>query len=150
VGSAGEKGPGFAEGAIALGLAAGEEPERGARAEGGDGEDIPDLFGDDEDAEKVDVSGGVREFTGGAVGGGDLIGVVAAGEEAADLDAEEAAAGVHDEIVLLGVAPGAGDGEAEIDGAGEEAGFRDLTPGLRVRPRAERSCERARHILSNS
>ena len=107
--------------ASACGAGVGEEGEAKGIAEGLDGDDVPEFFGDDVGGEDVDFVGRVGTLgaillpgmghEGVAVASGDL---VAGGF---DLDAPEAVAGVEDEVVAVAVSPGLGDAEAFEGGA---------------------------------
>lgn len=106
----------FEAGAAASAL--GVEAEAGVSGEGGDREDIPDVQRDYVGYQGVNVGRGVDDFAF-LVGGVDRLDVVPAGAlggGAFDLYPEQALAVVEDEVVALGIAPGAGDAEAEAGG----------------------------------
>ena len=102
-----------------------------ASGEDGDGDDDPGVFGEDVADEEVDFVG--------RVGDGDSVAAALRGEEVGslaetaggfDLHADEAAAGVEDEIVAVAVAVGLGDGEAEAGGLEEEGEFGEFSAAL--------------------
>jgi hypothetical protein len=128
--------PGFAvlfpAGSFAIDI--GIEAEAFAGRKGFDGQDVPDVEGDDVGGEDVDVVGGVGDFalSVDAVAG---LHVVAAGAQdfgALELHAPEAGAGVEDEVVALAVSPGVGDVEAEGFGFEQEGGFGEFSGALGV------------------
>lgn len=97
----------------------------------GDRDDVPDIFRDDVEGEEVDLGGEVgasRRLAGGSAGDG--VAEVGAGSAAwfhgrehdggLDLHPLEASAVLDDEVVAGGVAPGLGDGESVMGGAGHE------------------------------
>ena len=102
----------------------GVEAEHGGRLAGADGEDVPEVEGDDVGDQEIDVAGGIdgAGFADGISGAG-FVGVGAEGGGGLDLDADEAASVVEDEVVALAVAPGFGDAESEGTGFVEESGF---------------------------
>lgn len=70
-------------------------------AEGDDdfgGEDVPDVFEDDEDGEEVDLEAGVESAAAGP-DGTDISSAVPSGDGGFDLDAEEMAAALDGDIV---------------------------------------------------
>jgi hypothetical protein len=120
-GSAGEEAPGFAvdfEASVAAGV--GAEMESRAGNDGVDGDDVPDVFGDDVGDEEVDFVGGVE---GAIAAGADVITRSVEAGGALDLDAVEAVAVVDKEVVAVVFAPGLGHGKIEAGGFGEEGGF---------------------------
>lgn len=119
-----QEAPGFAvffeEGA---GLAAGVRIEADAFAlsDGLDGDDVPDVFGNDVGDEEVDFFTGI-DFAVGS-GGFDAVAVLGVEIGGFDLDAEESAVEFDDGVVAVAVSPREADSEAEIGGAGEEGGL---------------------------
>jgi len=111
--------PGFAVGFEAhfFGLAVGVEAEHGLGGADFDGDDVPDVEGDDVGGDEVDVGAGVdgASFADG-VGGAGFVGAGADAFSAFDLDAVESGAVVEDEVVAAAVAPGLGDAESEAGG----------------------------------
>jgi len=102
--------------------------------EGFDGQDVPDVEGDDVGGQEVDVVGGVRDFAL-AVDAVDGLNVVAAGTEdfgAFQLYAQEAGTGVEDEVVALAVSPGLGQVEAQGFGFEQEGGLGEFSGALGV------------------
>ena len=99
----------------------GIEADAFARADRLDGDDVPDVFGDNVGDEEIDFAGGVDE----AAGSGSFDAVASLGVEGGgfDLDAKESAVEFDDGIVAIAVSPGEADGEAEMGGAGQEGGF---------------------------
>jgi hypothetical protein len=118
-----------------FGGAVGIKTEHGGGHAGADGEDVPKIERDDVGYEEVDVGGGVdgAAFADGVSSAG-FISVGAEGVGGLDLDAEEAASVVEDEVVALAVAPGLGDTESEGAGFVEEGGFAALAGALGVLP----------------
>ena len=104
-----------------FGFAMGVEAEHGLGSADFDGDDVPDVEGDDVGGDEIDVALGVdgAAFADG-VGGAGFVGSGAEGVGAFDLDAEEVdlrlGTIVEDEVVALGVSPGLGDGEAALAG----------------------------------
>ena len=98
----------------------GIEAQSFARGEGGDGHDVPEIFGNDVGDEEVDLVAGVSGFPSSGLHAVAGFGVALGGF---DLDAEESVAEVEDEVVALAVSPGLGDGKAEAGSFGEEGGF---------------------------
>ncbi len=121
-----EEVPGFAVGfeAHLFGGAVGIEAEHGGGSADFDGDDVPDVEGDDVGGDEVDVEAGVdgASFADG-VGGAGFVGLGADALGAFDLNAVEGASVVEDEVVAAGVAPWLGDSEVAAGGLGEEAGF---------------------------
>src|SRR5712692_9303656 len=111
----------------------GIEAEHGGGHAGADGEDVPEVERDDVGDEEVYVLGGIdgAGFADG-VGGAGFVGVGAEGVGGFDLDTEEAASVVEDEVVALAVTPGFGDAESERAGFLEESGFAALAATLGV------------------
>jgi hypothetical protein len=99
------------------------EAEGFAAAEGGDGDDVPDVVGDEPGGEEMYIAGGVGTFDVTAAAGVDLVGVAARMGGRLDLDAEEAAPGVEDDVVGSGVAVGLHGDETESGGSIEEGEF---------------------------
>jgi len=117
--------PGFFVGGVFGFLAVGSEEDVGLGVSGGEGEDVPDVDGDDVGGEEVDLRGGVR---GAVVVEAAAIGFfLAALQGAFDLDAEEVAEVVDGEVVGSGVSPGLGENEAELGGALHETEFGPLS-----------------------
>lgn len=89
-----------------------------------DGHDVPEIERDDVGDDGVHFAGGERDhgFLDVNVGmhGVSAMGLIFGG---ADLHAPEAAAGVEDEVVAVGVSPGLGDAEAEVDGFAHKGEF---------------------------
>jgi len=81
------------------------------------GDDVPDVFGDNVSNEEVDFGGRVGD---------------AAGSGGFDLDAEESLAEFDDGVVALAISPGKADGESEVGGAGEKAASEASPRRLRV------------------
>ncbi|MGB7602858.1 MAG: hypothetical protein WBM24_21330, partial [Candidatus Sulfotelmatobacter sp.] len=90
-------------------------------ADGLDGDDVPEIFGDDVGDEKIDFFAGVDLAVGS--GGFDAVASLGAAGGGFDLDAEKSAVEFDDGVVAVAVSPGDEDGEAEMGGAGEEGGF---------------------------
>ncbi len=108
---------------MGAGLAAGVgiEADAFALSNGLDGDDVPNIFGDDVGDEEVDFFTGI-DFAAGS-GGFDAVagfGVACGGFH---LNAEESVVKFDDGVVAVAVSPGDEDGEAEMSGAGEEGGF---------------------------
>jgi hypothetical protein len=98
-----------------------------------DGDDVPDVEGDDVGGEEVGVFAGVGDVLAvDVVGGAGFVSVGAEAFGAFGLDAPEAGAVVDDEVVALAVSPGLGDGEVKAEGAGQEGGFGALPGALGV------------------
>jgi len=119
-----EEAPGFAvffEGGAGLAAGVGIEADAFALSDGLDGDDVPDIFGDDVGDEEVDFFAGI-DF---AAGSGGFDAVASFGVEGGgfDLDAEESVVEFDDGVVAVAVSPGDENGEAEMGGAGEEGGF---------------------------
>jgi hypothetical protein len=124
----------------------------------GNGEDEPGVLGNDVGDEEVDFGGAVGDgASAGAAMTVDVIEAVEKSRRRFDLDAEEAACGVEDEVVTFAVAVGLGDAEAHGGGfvgesefgefaaalGGEFAGVeRFLTAFRRIRMRAGRAIPR--------
>jgi len=98
----------------------GIEAQSLARGEGSNGDDVPEIFGNDVGDEKVDLVASVRGFPSGGLHAVAGFGVALGGF---DLDAEESVAEGEDEVVAFAVSPGFGDGKAEAGSFGEEGGF---------------------------
>jgi hypothetical protein len=99
----------------------GIEADAFALADGLDGDDVPDIFGDNVGDEEIDFAGGVDE----AAGSSGFDSVASLGVEGGgfDLHAKESAVEFDDGIVAIAVSPREADGEAEMGGASEEGGF---------------------------
>jgi len=127
--------PGFAVffKAHQFGFAVGIEAQHGRGTAGGDGQDVPEIERNDVGDEEIDIEGGVdgASFADG-VGSASFVGAGAKRVGGFDLDAQEAASIVEDEVVALGVSPGLGDAEAEFCGLLEEGGFGALAGALGV------------------
>jgi hypothetical protein len=76
----------------------------------GNWDDVPEVFRDDVDGDKVDLTGGIAAIVASAFDGVMRIHKAAGGF---DLDSPELMAGVDDEIVALAVSPGSGDAKTE-------------------------------------
>ena len=131
-----EEVPGFAVRfpAGAFAVVAGVEAQALVGGEGFDGQDVPDVEGDDVGGEEVDVVGGVDDFAL-AIDAVDGLDVEAAGAHdfgAFQLHAPEAGAGVEDEVVAFAVSPRLGEVEAEGFGFEEEGGFGKFSGTLGV------------------
>ncbi len=119
-----EEAPGFAvffEQGAGLPAGVGIEAHAFAVSDGLDGNDVPEVFGDDIGDEEIDFGGGVDL----AVGSGsfDAVAGLRVAGGGLDLHAEEAAVEFDDRIVAVAVSPGEADAEAEMGGAGEEGGL---------------------------
>jgi hypothetical protein len=99
-----------------------------AVADGLDGNDVPEIFGDDVGREEIDFGGGVDLAIGS--GGFDAIAVLGVSGGGFDLNAKEAAIEFDDGVVAVAVSPGKADGEAESRGAGEESSFGGFSAAL--------------------
>ena len=90
-----------------------------------DGEHVPDFPGDDVGDEDVDVVGGVGDFAFAVDEVDGLYAVSAEGNAGRtfELDAPQAPAGIHDEVVAFAIAPGFGDVEAFVGGLVQEGSF---------------------------
>src|SRR5262245_18874848 len=100
----------------------------------------------------VDVAGGVDDFAA-LVGGGDGLDVVSAGAlggGAFDLNAEQAAAVVEDEVVALGVAPGAGDTESEAGGLEQKSRLGEVAGAAGVRFHRRQSAVSVHHLAHST
>ncbi len=106
----------------------GIEADAFALAQGFDGEDVPDVFGDYVADEEVDIVDGVDLAIGS--GGFDAVAAFGVAGGGFDLDAEESAAEVDGGVVAVAVSPGNEDAEVEIGGAGEEGGFGGFSAAL--------------------
>ena len=113
------------------------EAEHGLGSADFDGDDVPDIEGDDMGGDEVDVALGVdgAAFADGVAGAG-FVGVGAEAVGAFDLHAKEFHPGlravVEDEVVALAVSPGLGDGEATLAGLVEKGGFGTFSGALGV------------------
>lgn len=81
--------------------------------------------------DEIDFAGRVRDVTVAAVL--HLVAKVAITFGALDLHAPESAAPVDDDVVALAFAPGLGDAQAEVGGAGEERGLSGFAEALAAR-----------------
>ena len=129
-----EEAPGFAVffedgsgGAAGVGI----EADAFAFADGFDGDDVPEVFGDYVGDQEIDFgrsvdcraeASGANAVAGFGVAGGGF-----------DLDAEESVAEVDDGVVTFAVAPGNADAEAETGGTGKECGFGGFSAALACR-----------------
>jgi hypothetical protein len=129
-----EEVPGFAVGAeeaVSAGVAFGIEEKAGAVSDDGDGENEPGVLGNDVGDEEVDFGGAVGD--GASAGAAMTVDVIEAVEKSSgrfDLDAEEAACGVEDEVVAFAVAVGLGDAEAHGGGFVGEGEFGEFAAAL--------------------
>jgi len=106
------------------GMIARREEDAGAVLDFGDGEDEPGVFGDDVGDEEVDFVGLVGDGPMvGAAMGVDAVEAAEHGGGGFDLDAQEAASGVEDEVVAFAVAVGLGDVESQRRGFEDEGEF---------------------------
>ena len=131
--------PGFAVGfeAHLFGFAMGIEAEHGVWSADFDGDDVPNVEGDDMGGDEVDVLFGVDGASlAGGVGGAGFVGAGADGFGAFDLHAVEAGAVVEDEVVTAAVSPRLGDTEFEGGGFVEEGGLGAFSGDLGVFARA--------------
>ena len=102
------------------------EAESNKGIEGLNRNDVPSVAGNNVSGQEIDVGGCVAMFYAAAGRSGDAIGVAIDDGDGFYLYAEEAGAGIHDEIVAGIVAEGPGDGEAESAGAPEKTHFSPL------------------------
>jgi len=109
----------------------GIEADALAVAYGLDGNDVPDVQGNDVGYEEIDFGGGVGDAAGS--GGFDAIAGFGVAGGGFDLDAEESVAEFDDGVVALAISPGETDGESEMGGAGEEGGFGGFSAALACR-----------------
>jgi hypothetical protein len=126
-----EEAPGFAVFLVqGAGLAAGGgiEADGFAGADGLDGDDVPEIFGDDVGDEEIYFFAGI-DFPAGS-GGFDAIASLGAAGGGFDLDPEESVIEFDDGVVAITVSPGDEDGEAEMGGAGQEGGFGGFSAAL--------------------
>lgn len=126
-----EEAPGFAvffeEGAGGT-ASGGIKSDPFAIANGLDGNDVPEIFGDEVGGEKVDFGGSIDLAIGS--GGFDAIAVLGISGGGFDLHAKEAAIEFNDGVVAVAVSPREADSEAERCGAGEECGFCGFSAAL--------------------
>jgi hypothetical protein len=131
-GVTGQEAPGFAVSfEVGAGGVAGVgiEADAFAVSDGCDGDDVPEVFGDDVGDQEVDFGGGVDGVAGS--GGADTVAGIGVAAGGFDLDAEEAAATASDDgVVTFTVSPGDADAEAEVGGAGQEGGFGGFSAAL--------------------
>ncbi len=106
----------------------GIEADAFAVSDGLDGDDVPDVFGDDVANEEVDFFAGI-DFAAGP-GGFDAIAGFGVESGGFDLDAEESVVEFDYGIVAVAVSPRDADAEAEMSGAGEEGGFGGFSAAL--------------------
>jgi len=106
----------------------GIEADAFAVSDGFDGDDVPDIFGDDVGDEEVDFGGGVDGVAGS--GGADAVAGFGVAACRFDLDTEEAGAAADDGVVAFTISPGDADAEAEAGGAGQEGGFGGFSAAL--------------------
>ena len=106
----------------------GIEADAFASSDGLDGNDVPDVFGDDVADEEVDFFAGV-DFTAGS-GGFDAVAGLGVEGGGFHLDAEESVIEFDDGVVAVAVSPREADAEAEGGGAGEEGGFGGFSEAL--------------------
>jgi len=126
-----EEAPGFAvffEHGAGLAAGVGIEADAFALADRLDGDDVPDVFGDDVADEEVDLFAGV-DFAAGS-GGFDAVAGLGVEGGGFNLDAKESVIEFDDGVVAVAVSPGKADAEAEMDGAGEEGGFGGFSEAL--------------------
>jgi len=119
-----EEAPGFAilfEEGAGLAASVGIKADTFALADGLNGDDVPDIFGDNVGDEEVDFFTRIDS----PVGSGGFDAVAGLGVEGSgfDLDAEESAVEFDDGVIAVAVSPGDADTETEMGGAGEEGGF---------------------------
>jgi hypothetical protein len=92
-----------------------------AGGEGVDGDDVPQIFGDDPGDEEVDLVASVGGLPSGGFDAVARLGVALGGF---DLNAPEiAVSGVEEEVVALAVSPRLGDAESQAGGFSEEGGL---------------------------
>lgn len=126
--------PGFAVAGEAMRAGVGGQEKMVAGGDGADGNDEPCVFGNDASNEEINFVTAVRAGAlvlklGGR--GAELVSAVMSEDPRRfHLNAAEAAAGVHDEVVPGAVAERLGDGEAEVHGAGEKARFGEFATGF--------------------
>jgi hypothetical protein len=138
IGFAGQdQAPGFAVGfeAHASGLTMRIETQHGGWSADFDGDDVPEIERDYVGGDEVDVVLGVdgAPFAR-SVGGAGFVRAHADGFSALDLNAVEALSVVEDKVVAAAVAPGLGDTESHVEGAGEECGFGGFSGELGIFP----------------
>src|SRR5438874_11206694 len=80
--------------------------------DGADGDEIPDVAGDDVGSNEVNITRAVSALAPAAVADGDAEGIAVEAGDRFHLDASETAAGIHDEVVGGVVAIGFGDVQA--------------------------------------
>jgi hypothetical protein len=119
-----EEAPGFAvflEHGARGAAGGGIEADAFALSDGLDGDDVPEVFGDDVDDQEIDFFAGIDTAVG--TGGFDAIAIFGITGGGFDLDADESAVEFDDGIVAVAVSPGEEDGEEEGGSTGEESGF---------------------------
>jgi hypothetical protein len=116
-----------------FGLATRVDVEAHVRSEGLHGDDEPGVLGDDVGDEEIDFVGGVGSVAAvRAVDGIQHVGAVLEGAGGFDLYLPEVRCGVDDEVVMLAVAIGVGDGEAEAGGLVDESQFSKFAAALGI------------------
>jgi len=88
----------------------GIEADAFAVSDGGGGDDVPEVFGDEVGDQEIDFGWSVDGVAGS--GGADAVASFGVARGGFDLDAEEALAEGDDGIVAFTVSPGDADGEA--------------------------------------
>ena len=96
---------------------------------GVDGDDEPDVNGNDVSGDEVEPVGAVGHTVRVYV---TFVAFVVLAAGAFDLDAEDASVALDHEVVRSGVSPGLGDHEAVLGGAGHEAHFGPLAAQFAV------------------
>ena len=102
-----EEAPGFAvffEGGAGLAAGVGIEADAFALSDGPDGDDVPDVFGDDVSDEEVDFFTGI-DFSAGS-GGFDAVASFGIAGGGFRLNAEESVVEFDDGVVAVAVSPG--------------------------------------------
>jgi hypothetical protein len=101
-----QEAPGFAvffDGGGGGGGGGGVEADAFAASDGLDGDDVPEIFGDDVGDEEIDFFAGIDAAAG--TGGFDTIAIFGVPGGGFDLDAEEAAVEFDDGVVAVAVSP---------------------------------------------
>lgn len=106
----------------------GIEADAFAASDGLDGDDVPDVFGDDVGDEEVDFFTRI-DFSAGS-GGFDAVAGLGVEVGGFNLDAKESVIEFDDGVVTVAVSPGDADAEAESGGAGEECGLGGFSEAL--------------------
>src|SRR4051812_35722664 len=91
------------------------------RSKGLHRDDVPSLVRDNVSSQEIDIGNRVAAFYSAAGGGGDAVGVALDDGGRFHLHAEEARAGVHDEIITGALAIGLADGEAQAGDTPQKA-----------------------------